>query len=277
MGITPPQLIRNMATFNIQKKKTKSKSPFRKHPHIRDNRPIIQKQRRINEEHEQIAQGMGLPWRIVGASILHRYPTLSPDIPKWEADFVDMRNKIDNKNRQAFKDKTKGTDLDIIPDENPSFDEIVATLPFKPASRITPADEADDRRSMDRKMAQSLYLVVKRNRENNMWQFPQGKWLENETLRETAERINNRSVGNLNRWFISNAPMGHYCYAYPKELQQQRKQYGAKVFFYRSQYLDGDIKLETRLYTDYAWIARSEVGEYFDPDMAEYLDALLPN
>jgi hypothetical protein len=80
-----------------------------------------------------------------------------------------------------------------------TFDEIAATLPFVPASRTTEAgqhfpsspsqkisrsDLANDRKSMERKCAESLYLIVKRNRQENQWQFPQGKWLEGESLRQ---------------------------------------------------------------------------------------------
>jgi len=75
---------------------------------------------------------------------------------------------------------------------------------------------------------------------------------------------------------VSNAPIGYVCYAYPKEMQQQRKQYGAKVYFYRAQLIEGNMKLETRLYTDMAWISRDEVGEYFNEEMAEYMTELLP-
>jgi hypothetical protein len=50
--------------------------------------------------------------------------------------------------------------------------------------------------------------------------------------------------------------VGHFCYEYPAAMQAKRANYGAKVFFMRSQLLSGSIKLETKLYTDYAWIAR---------------------
>lgn len=249
--------------------------PFRKHPQVRDNRPLVQKRRQINEQHEISAQESGLPWRIVASSILHRYPTITPDIPQWEKDYVLMKDKIENMNRKMLKEKTEGTDADLIHDENPTFDEIAKTLPFTPASRITPADEANDRKSLSRKLTESLYLIVKRNRKDNPWQFPQGKWMENESLRDTAERIHDRSVGQINRWFVGNAPIGHYCYAYPPELQKTRKQYGAKVFYYRAQLIRGDIKLETRLYTDFAWVAKSEFDEYFDPELAEYYRGIL--
>lgn len=43
-------------------------SQYRLRPLTRDDRPIIQKHRRINEEHEQLAEAMGLPFRIVGAT-----------------------------------------------------------------------------------------------------------------------------------------------------------------------------------------------------------------
>ena len=95
-------------------------------------------------------------------------------------------------------------------------------------------------------------------------------------MRMVAERVIDRAVGKTRRWFVSNAPIGHYCYAYPKEMQEQRKQYGAQVFFYRCQLIEGGVKLETKLYKDYAWISRDEVGEYFDKDAAEFMEALLP-
>lgn len=90
-----------------------------------------------------------------------------------------------------------------------------------------------------------------------------------------AERVVDRAVGTVSRWFISNAPMGHYCYKYPEEMQAQRNEFGAKVFYYRAQLLNGNVKLETRLYTDYAWVASDEVHEYFDAETAEYVKNIL--
>ena len=44
-------------------------------------------------------------------------------------------------------------------------------------------DEKKDHRSLERKLPRSLFLVVKRNRAEDPWQFPQGKLKEGETLR----------------------------------------------------------------------------------------------
>jgi hypothetical protein len=51
---------------------------------------------------------------------------------------------------------------------------------------MTKSDLANDRKSTERKCAESLYLIVKRNRQENQWQFPQGKWLEGESLRQVS-------------------------------------------------------------------------------------------
>ena len=102
-------------------------------------------------------------------------------------------------------------------------------------------------------------MIVKRNRSDNAWQFPQGKIQDTETLRQGAERVIDRSTGAVKRWFISNAPAGHYLYPYADSVKEQRGQYGAKVFYQRCQYLSGPLKLETRLYKDYAWVSRFAV------------------
>ena len=60
-------------------------------------------------------------------------------------------------------------------------------MPFKPASRITEADTNNDRKSLDRRLQDSLFLIVKRNRNDNSWQFPQGKLLAEETMRTVSK------------------------------------------------------------------------------------------
>lgn len=137
-------------------------------------------------------------------------------------------------------------------------------------------DEKNDRRSLERRLQESLFLIVKRNRGDFSWQFPQGQLMGKESLRAGSERVFERAVGKTRRWFVGNAPVGHYQYQYPAAVQEKRKNFGAQLFFYRAQYLAGNIKLNTKLYKDYAWIARDEVHEYFDKDTADYLSHLLP-
>jgi len=239
------------------------------------DRPIIQKLRAKNLILEEQAKAMGLDWRIVASSILHRYPVITPDVEEWEREMWELQHKISLKKREWFMSQTAGTESQLISEDNPEPEDILRSMPFKPASRITDADISNDHRSINRKLPRSLFLMVKRNRNDHSWQFPQGQLREEENLRQGAERVMDRAVGSIRRYFISNSPVGHLCYAYPEEIQKQRNQFGAKVFFYRTQLIEGNIKLETRLYTDYAWIAREEVSQYADPDTSEFLDAIL--
>lgn len=257
-------------------RKSLSTEPVRRGK-VKANRPIIQKQRAVNEHLDKCASEAKLDWRIMGATILHRYPVISKDPDEWETKFWDLQDKINDKQREWFFEQVKGTDAQLITEDNPTYDEIIDSMPFKPASRITEADEKNDRHSTERRMQDSLFLVVKRNRDDHHWQFPQGKVLAEENLRQTTERVIDRAVGKINRWFISNSPVGHYQYEYPAALQQQRQNFGAKIFFYRCQLIKGNVKLQTKLYRDFAWVARDEIGEYLDPDTANLVQHVLPH
>jgi large subunit ribosomal protein L46 len=244
---------------------------------VGDKRDVILKRREINAAHEAKANEMGLDFRIVSASILHRYPIITKDMLPWEVEKNNMDMAIADKQSEYFNKLIEGTDAaKLVSEEQMGSDDILKTLPFTPASRVTEADLSGDRKSNDRKLQESLFLLVKRNRSTHEWQFPQGKRADNESLRQTAERVGDRAFGKVDRWYISNVPMGHLVYAYPPDVQQQRKQYGAKVFFYRCQLIsDRSFKLETRLYKDFAWVSRDEVGEFVDAETAEYLKEIL--
>ena len=137
--------------------------------------PIIKKRRTINFELEEKAKAMNLDWRILGATILHSYPTITHESPEWEVKFHGVQDKINDKRREHFQNLIgDDEDLKILSEENPTYEEIIDTLPFTPASRITEADEKNDRHSHERRLVDSLFLLVKRNREDKAWQFPQG-------------------------------------------------------------------------------------------------------
>jgi hypothetical protein len=230
---------------------------------------------------DEQAKAMGLGFRTVVATVLHRYPVVTPDPEQWELDMWDVQEKVGAAKREAMMDEIGDTDAQIIGETDVPIEEILETLPFEPAPRITEADKVDDRRSVERKLPNSLYLLVKRNRPTHPWQFPQGRFIEekDDTLRGAAERIIDRAVGDVDRWFISNAPMGHYTYEYPAQIQEQRKEFGAKVYFFRAQLIEGNIRLETRLYKDYAWLTRSEASLYIgegDADQGELMEGMLP-
>ena len=258
-----------------------NKKGFRKKILRKQYREVIQRMRKVNEEHEVKAKALGLDWRIVCATVLHRYPTITPANEPWEEAQYNMEERMAEKQREWLMDQLGDTDANFIGDENPSYDEILASMPFEPASRESQADIDGDMRSMERKQDKSSFLLVKRNRDSHVWQFPQGKLnteKDGDSGRKAAERIIDRAVGNVHRYFISNAPIGHFCYAYPPQIQEQRGQYGAKVYFWRCQLIEGTVKLETRLYKDYAWITREEIEKYIeDEDTRLFLASVLPH
>ena len=241
------------------------------------NREIVELNRNLNQEHEFNAQKLGLGFRITSATILQRYPVVLPDHEPWELDYYKIKAKMHFRRIDLLEKRLEGSlARDLIPEPEDEIQELVGTLPPSIKSKITINDINNDMRSYERDLTNSLYLIVKRNRSDNSWQFPQGKLRENETLRENAERVLDRAIGKIKRWYVGNAPIGYQCYAYPPELQKKRNEYGTKVFYYRAQHIQGNMKLETRLYTDYAWINRKQVFEYFENNnTANYMKELL--
>lgn len=122
----------------------------------------------------------------MGATILHRYAIVKQEMEPWERDFHVLQEEIDAYRRAYF---TKHySHLKVIPDNPPSLEEIVESMPFEPLGRETEADENNDRHSMMRKLDKSMYLIVRRSRDDSPWQFPQGKMLPKENaLRQVRE------------------------------------------------------------------------------------------
>ncbi len=105
----------------------------------------------------------------------------------------------------------------------------------RPMSRITEADRTKDVRRLDRQLARTLYLLVKKD---NVWTFPSAELVGRENLHhvcfvyaiflpnslfflenslanmftlQAAERILVQAAGiNMNTWIIGHVPVGHY-------------------------------------------------------------------
>lgn len=68
---------------------------------VKSNREIINERREINAKHEASASAMGLSWRILGASVFHRYPVVVRDPPEWERKMWDVQELIEEKQREV--------------------------------------------------------------------------------------------------------------------------------------------------------------------------------
>jgi len=76
-----------------------------------------------------------------------------------------------------------------------------------------------------RKLERKLFLIVKKNRSEHQWQFPQGHREKNEiSLRKTAEREFREECGKkVDVWFCGNAPCHVYSYPYPSDVQKKNE------------------------------------------------------
>ncbi|KAG0641629.1 50S ribosomal subunit L30 [Tuber brumale] len=133
----------------------------------------------------------------------------------------------------------------------------------KPFPRTTQADIENNTKRLDRKMNRTLYLVVKKKRDQHAWRFPQsrlgGKW---EHLRWGAQRTLLEAAGpNMNTWFVGSAPIGLHKYKYPSGHAQN--QVGKKVFFMKARILAGqaDLTNNKQDLEDFQWLTKDELRE----------------
>ncbi len=74
--------------------KISGKKIIRKNSKPMAKRPAVQTQRIRNEELEEKAKKLNLDWRIVTATILHRYPVVTREPEQWEKDMTEVQEKI---------------------------------------------------------------------------------------------------------------------------------------------------------------------------------------
>lgn len=133
---------------------------------------------------------------------------------------------------------------------------------FNLSPRVTEADKKNDKQSLNRQLASTLYLMIEQKLgEEKHLLLPQGKRLDGETMRQTAERVLREQAGDsLNVFFYGNAPCGFYKYKYPKEYRNESV--GAKIFFFRSAYQAGLIDKKA---VKYQWLNNDEMSSITNP------------
>lgn len=221
-------------------------------------------------------------WDIMAGICLQRKPVITKSLTDLEVKYQnilqeiefekslksdhELRHERDIKRTEKLK---KGSVIDLD-DEDQASNQTAQDyldknkeelLNFKLSSRLTAADEKNDKKSINRKLEDNLVLLVKQKLgHEDFWILPQGLWINGETLRETAERILLDLCGNgLNVRFYGNAPCGFYKYKYPKEKRAQSGIEGAKIFFFKAALLSGNIEEKGHL-ADYEWATIQELN-----------------
>ncbi|KAI1102812.1 39S mitochondrial ribosomal protein L46-domain-containing protein [Jackrogersella minutella] len=139
-------------------------------------------------------------------------------------------------------------------------DEIVPVE--RPMDRITEADKKNDVRRLDRKLDQTLYLIVKGS--DGKWQFPTEVMPTTEALHETAARALASAAGvNMNTWIVGRAPVAHLVVQHEFNEDSSIKRRGEKIFFMKGRIMAGQVDLKGNKMglEDFNWLTKGELKE----------------
>lgn len=235
-------------------------------------------------------------WRIVSAVCVQRFPSICRVKTSLEKEFYDMQIRLQiQKSRLsdfeveekdylekklAREKKAMEEDLDVSQvskmEGATDFEELQEAKEtelqnFRPQSRETAADKKQDFQSLQRKLDQILYLLVKKPRQSYMWQMPQGGLDPGESLIQAAQRELEEECGtDLKVQFLSNSPVAFHNY---KHNTEKDSIFGSKVFFFKAQYVSGSVKLNLKELEQYVWVTKEEMKQYVSND---YYNAIAP-
>jgi large subunit ribosomal protein L46 len=155
-----------------------------------------------------------------------------------------------------------------------SDDDVLPELPFKLAPRVTKADRLNDRTTLNRALAERLFLLIRGPVTRGRWDLPmavlegggKGGDMKGLSMRNTHEATVRRFMGEKFEAYVpSNAPVGVH-WRVPSEPSTGKtggeQAYGDKVFFYRAQHLKGRGKVVGEGVEEFVWVTREEMGEY---------------
>eukprot|EP00523_Entomoneis_sp_CCMP467_P010109 CAMPEP_0168729240 /NCGR_PEP_ID=MMETSP0724-20121128/6097_1 /TAXON_ID=265536 /ORGANISM="Amphiprora sp., Strain CCMP467" /LENGTH=410 /DNA_ID=CAMNT_0008776109 /DNA_START=36 /DNA_END=1268 /DNA_ORIENTATION=+ len=236
------------------------------------------------------AEKQGLDWNINVAVLLERPNVHLPPEDDWEAEFFELEAHLDTVRGRDLPDYFKYgpkdeamegfDDISDADDEKKKQEDEEEDLLNPPDIHAEPteADLAGDIRTIDRKLGDRIYLVVKEEGsvgepDSDIWHFPTVKLGEEETLLEAARRaLTEKKVEpSVVYWCPSKAPWSVRLTRFPKDERDKSGIYGTKTFFMKLQHFEGDLpKDDLGVIKDFAWMDRGEVASYMEETLGEY-------
>ena len=169
--------------------------------------------------------------------------------------------------------------------------------------RVTEADIANDRTTVNRRLQEYVYLLVKKKDPET----GQEKWFFPRTLKPEENGNNNNNYNNNNNddddesddnnnrplkdfaidsighdigkqvqdelYVYGNGPSAYYIEEYEESKKTESGYFGVKTFFYKSQVWgqtdDPPMELNSDV-IEHAWVARDEIEEYLNVDDEEF-------
>jgi len=195
------------------------------------------------------------PWKLRAGIILERIPPVMPPYEPWEKEYYEWQAARQARRRREMPK--------VMFDPYDEFDyaaDQAANEEYVPASVVTKEDEANDLRSMNRRLCEHLYLIVQ---QDGVWRIPSGNWTRNTSLRQSANvQLLDVFSDELDHFILGNAPIG--CV----------EEGDTRTFFFHTLYCSGDIKVVDGK-SDFMWATKEEVLERLEPKEAEMCDEIL--
>lgn len=245
--------------------------PFRRDGRPRDVkkkafRDWYDKQRIYMSLHDRRARQQKLEFQIRVMTVVERLPIVTPDLPKWEKDYLDLRDYLDCFGR-VYPEEAGIMDPegDDPGDDYYTDEELFAMLPegLKPAPRITEADISGNIHTQDRKLMHKVFLLIQEK--DLSWTFPSTLVRTEETLLQAAKRAILETAGpQLELYCPSNCPLAVRMNVFSDNMKNVTNYYGEKTFLYKVQRDGGDATMKTfdrNVVVDYGWLMKDEITE----------------
>ncbi|KAM0903073.1 hypothetical protein ACQ4PT_018879 [Festuca glaucescens] len=202
------------------------------------------------------AAAAGADGKIVASVVFERLPVVIPKINPVVYAFQEFSFRWRQQYRRKYPDDVLG--------KAEARGKGDYQIDYVPAPRITEADKANDRKSLQRALDNKLYLLLYGKTfgapdGKPVWHFPEKVYENEDTLRLCAESALKSVLGGLdNTYFVGNAPMAHMV----AEETEDPSVSSFKRFFFKSQVI-GTTKLDIGKCEDHVWVTKDELLEYF--------------
>lgn len=154
--------------------------------------------------------------------------------------------------------------MPLVTDEGDIIKEEDLVPVERPQQRKGEADLINDTTRLDRKMDQTLYLVIQDG--NGVWKFPDDVIEYKEGIHDTAARALREQCGkDMNTWMVGRHPVAHYIVppvmkrGNPREVAKS----GEKVFYVKGRIMAGQANISSSRTThgikDFQWLTRDEL------------------
>ncbi|XP_011428481.3 large ribosomal subunit protein mL46 [Magallana gigas] len=238
-------------------------------------------------------------WGLAGALYLERLPVITPKMTRLEQEYKEYKlqqeveqsllseyeiTKKKEEERLAIQKKNvldtplhlRNIPIQTMQDKEELWSKELAQ--FTPADRETEADKSNDMRSTDRKLDQSLVLLLKQVVDGKEWWYlPTMNYTPGLSMREVAEQALTSNCGtDLKFRVFGNAPSGYQIKNYGREKREETKLNGHKVFIYKAEYRGGPvIPNEDNSVLDYAWVTPKELRQYLGRTTSRVLNKFI--